>query len=60
MIKRPYRLLNKGGLIGLYRMGLFDPNGGYEGTFFQLAWESREIPYLVEDMAQEREKTEAI
>lgn len=52
-IKRPYNLLNRLGLIGLYRMGLFDPNGGYEGTFFQKAWESKEIPHLVEDMAQD-------
>lgn len=47
----PYKLLNRLGLIGLYRLGLFDPNGGYEGTFFQQAWESREIPDLVEDMS---------
>lgn len=41
-----YELLNKNGLIGLYRLGLFDPSGGYEGTFFQKAWESHEIPSL--------------
>lgn len=50
----PYRMLNRYGLIGLYRLGLFDPNGGYAGTYFQEAWESYEIPHLVEDMNFER------
>ncbi len=36
----PYKLLNKYGLIGLYRKGLFNPfTCDYEGTFFQKAWE---------------------
>ena len=48
MKEKPYHLLNRVGLIGLYRMCLFDPNGGFEGTFFQKAWESEEIPELFE------------
>lgn len=56
MAKRdtPYRILNRLGLIGLYRIGLFDPiSCDYEGTFLQKAWESCEIPDLVEDMRRE-------
>ena len=53
--EKPYHKLNRFGLIGLYRIGLFDPNGGYEGTFFQTAWESTEIPHLVEDAVVDKE-----
>jgi len=42
----PYTQLNQLGLIGLYRIGLFDSSGGYEGTFFQQAWESKEMAPL--------------
>lgn len=48
----PYKVLNRHGLLGLYRLGLFDPiSCDYEGTFFQRAWESCEIPDLIEDMS---------
>jgi len=47
-IIKHYWLLNKVGLIGLYRLGLFNPDEEYEGTFFQKAWESKEIPHLFE------------
>ena len=50
----PYRMLNRYDLIGLYRLGIFDPSGGYEGTYFQKAWESMEIPDLCEDMIFEK------
>lgn len=48
-----YSLLNRVGLIGLYRMGLFDPfTCEYEGTFFQCAWESEEVPRLFIDLSK--------
>jgi hypothetical protein len=51
MSEKPYALLNRIGLIGLYRIGLFDPvTCEYEGTFFQKAWESNEIPRLFVDL----------
>ena len=53
----PYRMLNRYGLLGLYRLGLFDPAScNYEGTFFQKAWESCEIPELVGDMSWTEEE----
>ena len=47
---KPYKLLNRVGLIGLYRKGLFNPSDGYEGTFFQKAWESKEYRRLFVDL----------
>ena len=56
---KPYALLNKYGLIGLYHRGLFDPvSCDYEGTFFQKAWESKEIPHLFEQ--QERRESKCL
>lgn len=50
MIEKPYSKLNRLGLIGLYRLGLFDPiTCEYEDTYFQRAWESKEIPPLFID-----------
>lgn len=54
MPEKPYALLNRVGLIGLYRRGLFNPYScEYEGTFFQVAWESCEIPRLFPDLTEQ-------
>lgn len=51
VIEKPYSKLNRLGLIGLYRLGLFDPiTCEYEGTYFQRAWESKEVPPLFIDL----------
>ena len=46
-----FKLIEREGLLGLYRKGLFSPKTcQYEGTELQRYWEHRGLPHLVEEV----------